>query len=226
MHERQIRVLIVDDQQIFLEGLEYVLRARAPDIDIVGTALSGEEAVEAVRKLRPDIVLMDVRMPDMDGVEATRLIHHEHPETKIVMLTTFGDDQYVQSALGGGAIGYLLKNRPPIELINSIRAVRDGIFQIDPTVAARLFKRDVADMPVREEIPKVLRSFTRREKEVLSLVLMGMDNRQIAAQLNISEQTTRNYISTIYSKLGITNRLQIVRITGKLRYYLEQRDVQ
>jgi DNA-binding NarL/FixJ family response regulator len=219
-----LRLLLVDDQRLFLDGLTYVLESRASDMVVVGTALDGAEAVELARELQPELILMDVRMPGMDGVEAARIIHNELPTTRIVMLTTFADDEYVKAALAHGAIGYLLKNRPPIELINSIRAVRAGIMQIDPTVSRVLLNRTQGREDRDEEIGDAIRTLTRREKEVLHLMVQAFDNQQIADTLHVAEQTVRNYISTIYSKLGLSNRMDIIRIMKKLSFYLD-RDV-
>jgi DNA-binding NarL/FixJ family response regulator len=219
--EEKIRVLIADDQVLFAEGLKTILAARAPDVDVVAIAADGAEAVEKVKADPPHIVLMDVRMPRMDGVEATRQIHAILPQVRIVMLTTFDDDEYVKLSLAHGAIGYLLKNRPPAELIASIRAVRSGILQIDPAVTKTL----IHDVDTRErdkdEFMRELSSLTPREREVLRLLVEACDNRQIASRMNVAEQTVRNYISTIYSKLGIVNRIEIMKYMDKIRFYLE-----
>jgi DNA-binding NarL/FixJ family response regulator len=219
--EGRIRVLIVDDQDLFAEGLKTILEARAPDVQIVAMARNGAEAVAAVKADPPHIVLMDVRMPVMDGVEATRQIHEIAPEVRIVMLTTFDDDEYVTHSLARGAIGYLLKNRPPAELIASIRAVRSGILQIDPAVSRALIHdgsgRDLGD----DAFMRSLHSLTAREKDVLRLLVDSCDNRQIASRLAVAEQTVRNYISVIYSKLGIVNRIEIMKYMDRIRFFLE-----
>lgn len=217
-----ITVLLADDQQLFLDGLTYVLESRASDIRVVGAATNGREAVRLTRELQPEIIIMDVRMPEMDGVEATRLIHQEFPDIRIVMLTTFHDDEYVHNALAHGAIGYLLKNRPPIELISSIRAVKSGILQIDPSVSDVLINREQYSDERDEEIATAIRTLTPREKEVLHLMIQAFDNRQIAETLHVAEQTVRNYISTIYSKLGVSNRMDILRIMKKVSFYLDR----
>jgi len=215
-----IRLMLVDDQKIFLEGLAYVIESRASGISIVAQALDGKEAVELAGKHLPDIILMDVRMPVMDGVEATRLIHQQHPQIKIVMFTTFQDDDYVKKALAYGAIGYLLKNRPPLELIQSLYAVRSGILQLDPDVAAALLKDKMEKPSYSEETLRNYQSLTQREKDTLFLVLQGLDNKQIAEQMNIQEQSVRNYIHIIYAKLGISNRMEIIRIMDALKYFI------
>ena len=218
MADETIRVLLVDDQRVFLEGLQLVLESRASDIRVVGVGLTGVEAIELVEQLEPDIVIMDVRMPEMSGVEATRVIHERFPDVRILMFTTFDDDEYVHSALQYGAIGYLLKNRPPMELINSIRAVQDGVIQIDPNVAETLLHHDSPASRDNEEILKLIDTLTRREKEVLNLVAQALDNRQIAEHLCVAEQTARNYIHSIYSKLGTSNRLEIVKILERVEF--------
>ncbi len=219
--EEKIRVLIADDQVLFAEGLKTILAARAPDVDVVAIAADGAEAVERVKADPPHIVLMDVRMPRMDGVEATRQIHAILPDVRIVMLTTFDDDEYVKASLAHGAIGYLLKNRPPAELIASIRAVRSGILQIDPAVTKTLIHDDDGPGRDRDEFMRELRSLTPREKEVLRLLVEACDNKQIASRMSVAEQTVRNYISTIYSKLGIVNRIEVMKHMDKIRFYLE-----
>jgi len=212
--------MLVDDQRIFLEGLIYVIESRASDIMIVAQALNGLEAIEMAEKNNPDIILMDVRMPVMDGVESAREILKRQPEMKIVMFTTFQDDEYVKKALSYGAIGYLLKNRPPMELIHSLYAVRSGIMQLDPDVAKALISSQIHKPTYSEDTLKRYRSLTLREKDTLNLLLQALDNKQIAEQLNIQEQSVRNYIHMIYSKLGISNRFEIIKIMDVLKYFI------
>jgi DNA-binding NarL/FixJ family response regulator len=216
--EERIRVLLVDDQKIFLEGLKLVLESRASDIEVVGLAANGIEAVSLVEQTKPDLVLMDVRMPELNGVDATRAILRNRPGTKIVMFTTFDDDEYVKSAIRHGAIGYLLKNRPPMELINSLRAVNDGIIQIDPMVAEKLLQIGNENDPEIQGLAAAIQTLTAREKEILHLIAQALDNRQIADHLNVAEQTARNYISTIYAKLGTSNRMEIIRILKEIDF--------
>ena len=218
MSEERIRVLLVDDQKIFLEGLKLVLESRASDIEVVGLAANGIEAVSLVEQTKPDLVLMDVRMPELNGVDATRAILRNRPGTKIVMFTTFDDDEYVKSAIRHGAIGYLLKNRPPMELINSLRAVNDGIIQIDPMVAEKLLQIGNENDPEIQGLAAAIQTLTAREKEILHLIAQALDNRQIADHLNVAEQTARNYISTIYAKLGTSNRMEIIRILKEIDF--------
>ena len=214
-----IRVLIVDDQRMFAESIKYIIESRASDIDVIGIALNGKEAVRMTGELRPHIVLMDVRMPVMDGVEATRLARQQYPDVKVIMLTTFDDDEYVQASLKHGAIGYLLKNMPPLELINAIRAVKGGIMQIDPAVSLALI-RDAQTNAPDEHLLANLKTLTHREREVLELMVHALDNGQIAQTLNVAEQTVRNYISTIYSKLGVGHRMDVLKIVDRITYFL------
>lgn len=216
-----IRILIADDQELFAEGLRTILEARAPDIRVVGIARDGAQAVEMAARERPHIVLLDVRMPTMDGVEAVKRIHQQLPEVRVVMLTTFDDDEYVKLSLANGAIGYLLKNRPPAELIASIRAVRSGVLQIDPAVSKSLIRGVGERERDGDEFLRSLYTLTARERDVLGLLVQAFDNRQIGARMGIAEQTVRNYVSTIYSKLGIVNRVEIMRYMDRIRFYLE-----
>jgi len=220
----RIRLLIADDQMLFAESLQYVLKGISEGIELVGIATDGEMAIDMAESKRPDIILMDVRMPRMDGVEATKLIHRSFPEIKIVMLTTFDDDEYVQDSLRNGAVGYLLKTRPPLEIIVAIRAVKRGILQIDPAVSEALFHARGPMDDQSAELSRELQSLTRRELEVLELLIQALDNKQIAVQLNVAEQTVRNHVSVIYSKLGITNRMQILQIVDRIKAILRRRE--
>jgi DNA-binding NarL/FixJ family response regulator len=213
--EAQQRLLLVDDQVLFVESLKCVLEEHAPDIEVVGVAHDGEEAVASCMKLRPDIVLMDVRMPKMDGVQATRAIHEMYPRMKIVMLTTFADDDYYKVALKFGAVGYLLKNIPPDELIRSIRAVKYSISQISPEIMKKLMANDEADALPAEGDAVVCEPLTVREKEILELILAANENKQIAAHLGVSEQTVKNHIHHLYEKLGVSSRIQLIRVLGR-----------
>ena len=209
----RLRVLLVDDQVLFVESLKCVLEEKARDIDVVGVAHDGKEAIEAAITLQPEVVLMDVRMPRMDGVQATREIHQLYPRMKIVMLTTFEDDDYFRVALEFGAIGYLLKNIPPQELIQSIRAIRTSVAQVSPEMMKRLVRREGA--PATGPLA-VLESLTQREKEILELLLDALENRDIAQKLGISEQTVKNHVHNLYEKLDVGSRIQLIRVMGRL----------
>lgn len=206
----RLRTLLVDDQVLFVESLKCVLEERAEDVSVVGVARDGHEAVHLAMKLQPDVILMDVRMPRLDGVEATRRIHELYPRIKIVMLTTFDDDDYVEVALKLGAIGYLLKNIPPDELIRSLRAVRSGVTQISPEIVAKLVTRTDGGRDL--EPASALESLTRREREILELLLDAWENREIAEHLGLSDQTVKNHVHSLYEKLGVSNRVQLIKV--------------
>jgi DNA-binding NarL/FixJ family response regulator len=220
MNEK-IRLMLVDDQKIFLEGLAYVIESRAKDISIVAQALNGVEAVELAEKRKPDIILMDVRMPVMDGVKATKIILEKFPKMKVVMFTTFKDDVYVKKALSCGAVGYLLKNRPPLELINSIYAVQSGILQLDPKVSESLIQKTRQKPEYDDETLQNYQLLTKREKETLQLLIEANSNIDIVEKLNIQEQSVRNYIHNIYSKFNVSNRTEIFKIMDALKYFIE-----
>jgi len=218
----KIRLLIVDDQVLFLESLSTFLRNYAEDIEVVGLARNGREAVEKAAALRPDIVLMDVHMPVMDGVEATGRLIERQPGVRILILSTYDEDEYVRKALKLGAAGYLLKDISPTELIASIRALKGGAVQISPQIVAKLMKSVISEEPslVREIAERLewFKSLTPREREVFTLIATGYDNTQIAEELRMAEHTVRNHVSMIYSKLGVQDRFQIIQLANKIRY--------
>jgi DNA-binding NarL/FixJ family response regulator len=208
-------VLLVDDQTLFVESLRTVLETRAKDFSVIGIAGDGEEALALTAKLSPDVILMDVRMPKMNGVEATKRIKEEFPATRILMLTTFDDDEYVIEALQHGAVGYLLKDMPPLELITAVRAVYEGGVLISPRVATKIVEKLVQTTdPViafaeeASQEPEWVKDLNSREKEILKLIAKGMDNEEIAHSLHIAKQTVKNYVSMIYCKLGVRDRVQ------------------
>lgn len=210
------RIVIADDHVLFAESLKIVLSMRARDFEVAGVAYNGEDAVKLVDELAPDIVLMDVRMPTMDGVEATRIIHGRHPTVKIMMLTTFSDDKYVYDAMSHGAEAYLLKDVSPHELIASIRATLNGSVLISPSVAARVINTAQGTMArgqhaqrADEDHPHHL--FGERDRKILRLIAEGYDNRTIAERLFLAEQTVKNRVSDIYSRLGVHNRVQAMK---------------
>ena len=214
----KISVLLVDDQVLFVESLRTVLETRADDFEVVGVAYNGHEAIECVEREKPEVVLMDVRMPEMDGVEATRIIHKQYPKIQVMMLTTFDDDEYVYEALHHGAVGYLLKDIPPHELIASIRAMREGSVQISPTVAAKLVERAyhtekrIEQKDTQKAYPPWYENLSKREIEVLKLLSKGYVNREISESLFVAEQTIKNHVSLIYSKMKARNRAHAVRM--------------
>jgi DNA-binding NarL/FixJ family response regulator len=208
----RIRVLLADDQTLFVESLKTVIEHSARDIDVVGIARNGEEAVRAVEEHHPDIVIMDVRMPVMDGVGATAEILSHQPQVRIIMLTTFEDDEYVKEALELGAAGYLLKDISPAELVSAIRAVHGGTILIAPQVAKTLIKKAYPSPSEQIKEPEWMIQLSRREREILQKVAAGRSNKEIAADLCIAEQTVRNHISVIYDKMGVSDRLHAMRM--------------
>jgi DNA-binding NarL/FixJ family response regulator len=212
-------VIIADDQHLFAESLKFVLRGEsAGRIDVLGIAENGQDAVEMVEVREPDIVLMDIRMPVMDGVEATEIIHKNNPSVKTIILTTFDDDELAVSALSCGATGYVLKDVDPQDLIQCIEAVYKGAYYISPSVGIKLFEsKQAAEKEVQEDMESAVRGYlkqlpnlSRRECEILYYVAQAQSNKEIAGILNISDKTVKNHLNAIYSKLNIHNRLQLI----------------
>jgi DNA-binding NarL/FixJ family response regulator len=205
-----VRVLIVDDQALVRAGFRMILEAEE-DIDVVGEAGDGAEAVEAARRLTPDVVLMDVRMPELDGIEATRrLLGNGAASTKVVMLTTFDMDEYVYDALCAGASGFLLKDVPPEQLVEGIRAVANGDSLLAPSVTRRLIEEFVRSRPPRTEQPEGLSELTARELEVLQAMARGLSNAEIAKELFVSETTVKTHVAHVLMKLKLRDRVQAV----------------
>ncbi|WP_066367732.1 response regulator [Herbidospora mongoliensis] len=201
MSDEPVRVLVVDDQGLIREAIASLLGVQ-PGITVVGTAADGHEAVEQAVAMRPDIVLMDVRMPRMDGVRAVAALRDRAPEIRVVMLTTFDDEEYVLQALRAGATGYLLKDLPARELAAAVRLAHAGVTQLDPAVTARLVAAGGARAP-EARVP-----LTARELDVLRLLAGGASNREIADRLYLSEGTVKNHISRILQRLGLRDRTQ------------------
>ncbi|UOY02004.1 response regulator [Blastococcus sp. PRF04-17] len=204
-----IRVLLADDQTMVRAGFRLILSAE-PDISVVGEAADGAEAVATARRLRPDVTLMDVRMPRMDGIAATRRLAAEDPPvTRVVVLTTFDVDSHVYDALRAGASGFLLKNAPPEELVAAIRQVSAGGALLDPAVTRRVIE-EFARTPAPGPAPREVATLTERELEVLQHVARGLSNAEIAATLVVSEATVKTHVARMLAKLGLRDRVQAV----------------
>jgi DNA-binding NarL/FixJ family response regulator len=199
-----IQILLVDDQHIIRQGLRSMLEMN-PDMQVIGEAENGKRALEEVSRLQPDVVLMDIRMPIMDGVAATGAIAQQFPDTKVLILTTFDDDEYVSQALRLGAKGYLLKDTEPDELALAIRSVHKGHTQLGPGL---LEKALLTQNPTLKEPSPALERLTSRELEVLRLIASGANNREIAEALFLSENTVKNYVTNILSQLQLRDRTQ------------------
>jgi DNA-binding NarL/FixJ family response regulator len=206
------RVLLVDDQSLLRMGFRMVLGAHE-GMDVVGEAADGAEAIKAVAELKPDVVVMDVRMPVMDGVEATARITAEHPDVRVLILTTFDLDEYAFAGLRAGASGFLLKNVPPEELVAAIRTVASGDAVVAPRVTRRLLETFAGSLPTPtadEQPDDRLAALTDREREVLGSLALGQTNLEIAAALHLSEATVKTHVSRILAKLGLRDRVQAV----------------
>lgn len=205
-----LRVLVADDQALVRSGLRLILESES-GLSVVGEAADGREAVEAAKRLRPDVVLMDVRMPDTDGIEATRRINASslEPKPRILILTTFDLDEYVYAALRAGASGFLLKDAPPDDLVHAVRVLARGEALLAPTVTRRLIE-EFASRPEPDESPEGIDELTERELEVLRNLAAGRSNAEIAASLFVSEATVKTHISHILTKLDLRDRVQAV----------------
>jgi DNA-binding NarL/FixJ family response regulator len=204
----KIRILLVDDQNLMREGLKTILELE-PDFDIAGEADTGLTAIQAYEKINPDVVLMDIRMPDMDGVEATQEILHRWSDARIIILTTFDDDSFVFDGLRAGALGYLLKDVSGEELSEAIRIVSEGGALIEPSIARKVlaeFTRGSRETKINHNDTAELLS--NRELQILKLLAQGLTNRQIASNLFLAEGTVKNYVSTIFSKIDVNDRTQ------------------
>ncbi|WP_375469965.1 response regulator [uncultured Nostoc sp.] len=217
-----IRVLLVDDQGLIRQGLRVLLELE-PDLEIVGEAENGEQAINLVAKFQPDVVLLDIRMPIMDGVAATREIQKRFAKTKILVLTTFDDDEYVSAALQNGAMGYLLKDTPSEELAVAIRAVYKGYTQLGPGIVKKLLTQfSHVALTQSPPVPSSLAELTPREKEVLQLIATGASNREIAQQLYISEGTVKNHVTNILNRLNLRDRTQAAIWANTYLSYLNE----
>ena len=204
-----ISVLIADDQALVRGGFRLILDAQ-DDIDVVAEAADGRQAIEEATRFHPEVVLMDVRMPDLDGISATRTITAEGLAGRVLVLTTFDEDRIVYDAMKAGASGFLLKSAPPAQLIDAVRTVAAGDALLAPSVTRRLVEDFVRRPPPGEERPEILASLTEREQEVLTLIARGLSNGEIAAKLFLSGATVKTHVNRILSKLDLRDRVQAV----------------
>ncbi|QIR40149.1 response regulator transcription factor [Tolypothrix sp. PCC 7910] len=219
-----IKVLLVDDQNLIRQGLRALLELET-DLEIVGEAENGAIALNLIAELQPNVVLMDIRMPIMDGVAATREIQQRFSGIKVLVLTTFDDDEYVKAALQNGAMGYLLKDTPSEELAFAIRAVHKGYTQLGPGIVKKLLMQFPTLEPTPPpEIPPSLAELTPREKEVLRLIAQGASNREIAQQLYISEGTVKNHVTNMLNRLNLRDRTQAAIFANTFLAYLNDSD--
>ena len=202
---KTIRVLLADDQALFREGLRTLLSVQ-PDIEVVGEAGNGEEALRLAATLRPDVALMDLRMPVLDGVAATRQMGTSHPECRVIILTTFDDDETVFDGLRAGAVGYLLKDVSSDKLVEAIRLAARGESFLQPSVAAKVVAEFARLAP--RPVETLIESLSEREVQVLRMLAQGQSNKEIAASLVITEGTVKNHVTSILNKLGVRDRTQ------------------
>jgi DNA-binding NarL/FixJ family response regulator len=203
-----IRLLLVDDLVIFRAGLSALINLE-PDIEVVGEAGNGEEAILLAETLRPDVILMDVRMPICNGVEATKIIHQRFPWIRIMVLTTFDEDEYICQSLQNGALGYILKSTPSQQLATTIRSLDRGFGQLDPAIALKVFARIPEPVSTTSSNLTVLDQFNHNEIEILKLIGKGKNNREIALDLHLTEGTVKNYVTNIFNYLNLRDRLQV-----------------
>lgn len=196
------RILIVDDHTMVRDGLSSMLQ-RQPDFEVVGEASNGKEGVEQAERLRPDLILMDLRMPEMDGVEAMRKIRIHQPEVDFLVLTTFDTDEYIFDAVEVGAKGFLLKDTSRDELFNAVRTISNGNSYFQPDIASRLADQFAV---LRKGGGHVTDALSEREREVLNLIAQGKSNKEVASELSLSESTVKSHVSNIFSKLGVNDR--------------------
>ena len=204
---KQIKVLLVDDQVLFINSLKTVLELKDENINVTGICYNGDEAITFCKKNNPDVILMDVKMPVTDGVKATESISKSKPNIKIIMLTTFDEDEYVKKALHVGAKGYLLKDMLPEDVAFAIRTVESGMISISPSALKGSLAKKVP-----RNTPKWYNELSGKELEILKLITHGYDNNEIAEEVNLAGQTVKNYVSYIYEKMDARDRMQAMRI--------------
>jgi DNA-binding NarL/FixJ family response regulator len=209
MTGRCIRVLVADDHPLVRQGLRAYLSLQ-PDLEVVGEARGGDEAILRAKALGPDVILMDLLMPGMDGVEAMRRLGDEAPSARVVVVTSAADEEHVLAAMRAGASGYVLKDAPPADVVAAVRRAVEGGAVIDPTVAPVLLRE-----ARRERAPDPLETLTAREREVLALVARGLPNKRIAAELGVAEKTVKTHVSSILRKLGVHDRTQAALLAAR-----------
>jgi len=202
-----VRVLIVDDQTVVREGLAAIL-GTDPEIEVVGLAGNGQQALELVPEAQPDIVLMDLKMPVLNGVQATRRLRQQHPMIRVLVLTTYAADEWVLDAIAAGAAGYLLKDTRRAELLDAIKGTAQGRAYLDPSIAGRVMERAVSQQSPPAPASPPAEPLTEREQQILALLARGYSNPEIAQRLHLARGTVRNYVSTILQKLGASDRTE------------------
>ncbi len=214
-------VVLIDDQVLFVESLRSVIENRADDFRVTGVFYSAESAFAELPGLAPDLILMDVRMPGIDGVQAAQRVLAICPETKVMMLTTYDEDDYVSQAVEHGAVGYLLKDMPPDTLITCMRSALTGQFQIPQRLLSRFVGgQGETDEPDSSDLPEWLYELSRKERTILRLVVEGQNNDEIAATVYLAPQTVKNYISKLYSKADVDSRVHLIRVARAFIQYL------
>ena len=214
------KILICDDQEIVCEGLQTIINAD-PELNVVGIAHSGQQALELVSEVLPDLVLMDLKMPGMNGVLTTRKINETFPDIYVLVLTTYDDDEWIFDAIRSGAAGYLLKDTPPADLIKSIKGTLAGMSFIDPQVAGKLLSEYAENFGKSQ--PPSHYTFTDRERDILTLLSQGLSNTEISEKLYLAEGTVRNYTSVLLKKLGVSDRTQAAILA--IRYGLVPKNI-
>lgn len=216
-----IRLLLVDDQSLICQGLQAVL-GQETDLQVVGSVGNGEAAIAQVTALHPDVVLMDIRMPVMTGIEATRLIVEQFPNTKVLVLSTFDDDRDIAQAMRAGAKGYLLKDMPALELIEAIRFVHRGYCQMAPGLMEKLLTNVPEKDSDQQNVAEAVKQLPSRERDVLRLIGQGWTNREIAAQLHLAEGTVKTYVTHLLNRLALRNRSQLAIYANSISAILKE----
>ena len=213
---KKIKILLVDDQILFINSLKTVLETKGKEIEVIGVCYNGEEAIDFCRHHSPDMILMDVKMPVIDGVKAAKSITESQPLIKIVMLTTFDEDEYVKEALNVGAKGYLLKDMLPEDLIYAVKTVMNGMMPISPSIIKQSLTKGVS-----KDVMGWFKELNSKELEILKLITHGYDNQEIAEEVNLAGQTVKNYVSNIYEKMDVRDRMQAMRLCIDLKLFEE-----